>query len=79
MVRKKERKKGSFAPRFFDPSELPVRRLHDYCNPLGFMRIPEISQHTLLELRFRKYSKCEEIPWIEERGCAGKKPNILPF
>ena len=30
----------------FDPSDLPVRRLHDYCNPLGFMCIPEISQHT---------------------------------
>ena len=29
----------------FDPSDLPVRRLHDYCNPLGFMCIPEISQH----------------------------------
>ena len=29
----------------FDPSDLPVRRLHDYCNLLGFMCIPEISQH----------------------------------
>ena len=29
----------------FDPSKLPVGRLHDYCNPLGFMCIPEISQH----------------------------------
>ena len=29
----------------FDPSDLPVRRIHDYCNPLGFMCIPEISQH----------------------------------
>ena len=27
---------------FFDPSKLPVRRLHGYCNPLGFMCIPEI-------------------------------------